>query len=678
MPEPTASKTQLENIDCLICHQVQYKRVKSGGVFIPDTANMAITMDQAVQTVHQPVRANCLQCHATPGGGDAYKRGDLTLAHGKTTDTIFDSHMATAGLNLQCQDCHKVSNHRIAGRGSDIAQTDYDFPMGCSTTECHAAKGSPGGHTTQAVNRHVNRVACQTCHISTYGKNASDTIASEATEVHRDWTDPHFNTTTSQYHPRSDLLNNLIPVYKFWNKYSTNYLLYDVTAPNPITGNYTTSKPVGSINDLTTASKLYPFKFKTAFQPIATRLNVLIAIDTSVYWTGNFTTPAERVAAAVAAGLTNMGFSKSEPYAFVNTETNQLITHGVPPASQTLSCNDCHGSTNQMNLRDIGYQLKNSTQIVCTQCHGVKNKQMTFEELHKKHVQDKKEGCSWCHNFSRPERGLNENYQTHMLTVTKPGTGVGTVTSADGGINCGTDCTETYGHGTKVTLTTEPVQGSFFAGWSGGGCSGTGTCEVTLNGAITVTATFTLAGSPPELTPIEGTIGTQLTITGSDFGTMRGKVLIGGVAVYIARGDWTDNRIIGTIKRPPLPIEEPHPVAVVVNRVSIPLDSTFTLRNLVVDNLLDSSGRFPDEITVTGMFFGVRKGRAYLEHPVSGRKKYLRVTYWNMIPSTGVSELRFRVPKPSRLFPADAYPLKVANKVGIATASTNFTLEPLP
>jgi hypothetical protein len=78
------------------------------------------------------------------------------------------------------------------------------------------------------------------------------------------------------------------------------------------------------------------------------------------------------------------------------------------------------------------------------------------------------------------------------------------------------------------------------------------------------------------------------------------------------------------------------------------------------------------------MFFGVRKGKVYLEHPVSGRKKNLRVTYWNMIPSTGVSELRFLVRKPSRLFPAGTYSLKVANKVGVATASTNFTLESLP
>lgn len=343
---------------------------------------MTITMDQAVQTVHKPVRQNCLPCHARAGGGDAYKRGDIAFAHGNTTDTPFDSHMATTGPNLQCQDCHRVSKHRIAGRGSDIAQTDYDFAMGCSTTECHAGKESRNGHTTEAVNRHVDRVACQACHIRTYGKNASDTAATEVTEVHRDWTDPHLNTTLKQYHPRSDLLNNLIPTYKFWNKYSTNYLLHDVPGTNPLTGNYTTSKPVGSISDLTTASKLYPFKYKTAYQPIATRSNVLIAIDTSVYWaTGDYL-------AAVAAGIANMGFGAKEPYHFVNTETNQLITHGVPPASQVITCKECHGATTQMNLPDIGYQLKDIREIVCTQCHGLEDEQLSFTEVHEEYVQE--------------------------------------------------------------------------------------------------------------------------------------------------------------------------------------------------------------------------------------------------------------------------------------------------
>ena len=449
-------------------------------------------MNQAVQTVHKPVRANCLQCHAKAGGGDAYKRGDLALAHGNTTDTTYDRHMAVGptGANLQCQDCHKVSNHRIAGRGSDLAPTDYDFPMNCSSTECHTTKGSPAGHTTQAVNRHVARVSCQTCHIKTYGKNAGDSTATEATEHHRDWSLPHYNTTTGLWHPTSYLQNNLVPVYKFWNKNSTNYLLYDVTSPNPVTGNYTTSKPVGTITDLTTASKLYPFKYKTAYQPLATRLNVLIAIDTNVYWTGVFANPADRVAAAIAAGIVNMGFNSGEPYTFVNTETNQLITHGVPPAAQTVACNECHGSTNQMNLKSIGYQLKNTPQMVCTQCHGSENEQLNFEQLHRKHVQEEGRGCSWCHNFSRPERGLNENYQSYALTVNKPGTGNGAVTSADGGINCGTDCTESYGANTRVTLTATPAVDGIFTGWSGA-CTGKNTtCNVTMNSYKEVSATF--------------------------------------------------------------------------------------------------------------------------------------------------------------------------------------------
>jgi P pilus assembly chaperone PapD len=41
-----------------------------------------------------------------------------------------------------------------------------------------------------------------------------------------------------------------------------------------------------------------------------------------------------------------------------------------------------------------------------------------------------------------------------------------------------------------VTLTATPSQGSSFTGWSGGGCSGTGACRVTLNSDQTATATF--------------------------------------------------------------------------------------------------------------------------------------------------------------------------------------------
>jgi hypothetical protein len=76
------------------------------------------------------------------------------------------------------------------------------------------------------------------------------------------------------------------------------------------------------------------------------------------------------------------------------------------------------------------------------------------------------------------------------LTVTKAGGGVGTVVSTPAGINCGTTCSATYASGTVVTLTASPGAGSSFSGWSGA-CSGTGSCQVTMNAAQSVTATFT-------------------------------------------------------------------------------------------------------------------------------------------------------------------------------------------
>ena len=79
---------------------------------------------------------------------------------------------------------------------------------------------------------------------------------------------------------------------------------------------------------------------------------------------------------------------------------------------------------------------------------------------------------------------------TVPLTVMKTGAGSGTVTSNLPGITCGADCTEAYPVGAMLTLTATPDATATFAGWSGGGCSGTGPCTVTLAAATTVRANF--------------------------------------------------------------------------------------------------------------------------------------------------------------------------------------------
>jgi uncharacterized repeat protein (TIGR02543 family) len=78
---------------------------------------------------------------------------------------------------------------------------------------------------------------------------------------------------------------------------------------------------------------------------------------------------------------------------------------------------------------------------------------------------------------------------TFELTVDLAGPGSGSVSSSPSGIDCGSDCSETYEYNTEVTLTATPDTGSVLGAW-GGDCTGTGECVVTLDQARSVTATF--------------------------------------------------------------------------------------------------------------------------------------------------------------------------------------------
>ncbi len=77
------------------------------------------------------------------------------------------------------------------------------------------------------------------------------------------------------------------------------------------------------------------------------------------------------------------------------------------------------------------------------------------------------------------------------LEVSRGGSGAGSVSSSPTGINCGATCSHSYEEGTEVILTASAVSGSTFSGWSGGGCSGSGTCKIKLGAETIVTATFT-------------------------------------------------------------------------------------------------------------------------------------------------------------------------------------------
>jgi uncharacterized repeat protein (TIGR02543 family) len=80
---------------------------------------------------------------------------------------------------------------------------------------------------------------------------------------------------------------------------------------------------------------------------------------------------------------------------------------------------------------------------------------------------------------------------SYALMISMDGNGSGAVTSLPAGIDCGSTCSASFNYNSSVTLTATSATGSTFAGWSGGGCSGSlSTCVVTMDAGKSVTATF--------------------------------------------------------------------------------------------------------------------------------------------------------------------------------------------
>jgi hypothetical protein len=140
--------------------------------------------------------------------------------------------------------------------------------------------------------------------------------------------------------------------------------------------------------------------------------------------------------------------------------------------------------------------------------------------------------------------------QQFTLTVAKSGSG--TVSSTPTGINCGSTCAANFGSGASVTLTAVPANDSVFSGWSGGGCSGTGSCTLSLGANTTVTANFSLAASIPRLF----NISTRMQVlTGND--VMIAGFIVGGQAskrmvVQVAGPSLSANGIANPLANPTL------------------------------------------------------------------------------------------------------------------------------
>jgi len=507
-PASTEARAQLANIDCLMCHQDVYKRfpdwtangegfmdfdlvnlvelstgelIQSNGDILPRTgfsgipvvnpttldfkflpagsdtlpasvpmAPMALTTLEAAQTVHLTTRQSCLNCHAGAAGADGAKRGDLSheVANGASTTTDF--HLSPQGADLTCSDCHNAGGHRLRGRGLDLRPNDVSGRFTCDS--CHSATPHGDASNTQGSSRdkHAQKVACQTCHIPSYGK------AAVGTEVSRDWQDPHPSAAACNgrggWLPREDKGADLIPSYAWFD--GTSQVSYlgesldgvptvplDAGVAASFAGNFNTGDPayvIGMPNgDVAgdTSTKLYPMKEHWGKLARNDLDNTLIGHSTFEFFrTGSFCR-----AVAVGLGLDEVNVDPSgvcngvpgnlempSNTTSVAVHTYQTINHGVEPQGDALNCGSCHSSQNggplQMDLGALGFgprtlpsvvintdqaTLNGNLNNICSQCHGNENGGRGFDSVHSRHVQNLGKDCAACHNFSRPERGLS-------------------------------------------------------------------------------------------------------------------------------------------------------------------------------------------------------------------------------------------------------------------------------
>jgi hypothetical protein len=84
---------------------------------------------------------------------------------------------------------------------------------------------------------------------------------------------------------------------------------------------------------------------------------------------------------------------------------------------------------------------------------------------------------------------------TAILAVGTSGSGAGAVVDDQNAIGCGLYCAHAFAPGSVVKLTATADPDSMFSGWSGA-CSGSGSCQVTVDQDLHVTASFTQLASP--------------------------------------------------------------------------------------------------------------------------------------------------------------------------------------
>jgi len=328
------------NIDCLVCHENsgQYHKDQDGGYPTSDT-----DVERVAWTVGIPTRAGCGNCHFYAGGADNAKHGDLSTALIDPTFDI-DVHMSPDGPDLACQNCHYGSQHKMAG----VTQLHTNE----GEVSCRGCHASVPLHNREILNRHLNRVACQSCHIPRYAKVVPTLVAWYWDEAGQDRTDIPTQEGRPTYQKEKGRLvwaTNLRPQLMWYNGTWQRVVvgINDQFTTTPVV----LARPLGSLDD--PQAKLYPFKKVVGRQP-ADKINHRLLVPHLFGHAAGDNPFVEKFdwGAALREGAAYAGQEYSGQYEFVDTVMYLSLNHEISPQRQARQCDDCHGV---LDFRALGY-----------------------------------------------------------------------------------------------------------------------------------------------------------------------------------------------------------------------------------------------------------------------------------------------------------------------------------
>ena len=342
----TFDSTATQNMDCIVCHDGTgtYSKGKAPGYGLPAAK---VDLSYVAQNVGLPQRKNCGSCHYSGGGSNNAKHGDLEVVLNSCTRDI-DVHMDKNGLNFSCVDCHSTENHNIPGNLPMVSSSPSNT---ISCTDCHT--DSP--HKSRILNDHYTQVACQTCHIPVYAKDAP-------TKIYWDWStagqldadgnlidtaiEISADTTIhiSSKHGSITFAKNLTPEYMWYNGYTDHHFLEDSIISDTVQLNSLLGSYEDNINpmDPQNPSKIYPFKVMRGKQPYDPINKILLQFNSfgpkgsGALW-ADFDWKA-----SIDNGMNYSNIPYSGQYDFISTESYWPITHMVSPAENALTCEQCH------------------------------------------------------------------------------------------------------------------------------------------------------------------------------------------------------------------------------------------------------------------------------------------------------------------------------------------------